>query len=280
MNTEKEALEMLSKEGENIKKIQETMRKINKLVHNSPSINDVYKIKQCVDKIEKTLKQSKFKETVEQEIQQIKEKIPAWEKDAKRSFGQKLERTLQGMGFELKGQYSELKTLFYTLKVSFDNNTIVIWYGPMQEELYSIKKLDADIIAQRIKDLHIKITQRGFDDKTFLSDLYNAYKVAVHRKEEKIGDSIPIIDVLLQYAITIQNEKFRKDPIKKNYTEYGRVFFSYDLYRLKERKIDKHELNLITATRAYTRKKSDFLWIPSNENGDGTCFSHIKFREV
>jgi len=52
------------------------------------------------------------------------------------------------------------------------------------------------------------------------------------------------------------------------------------LYRLKEREIENLELNLVTATRAYTRKRSDFLWVPSNERGDGVYISHIKFREV
>ncbi len=78
----------------------------------------------------------------------------------------------------------------------------------------------------------------------------------------------------------IQGKKFRTDPVKSSYKEYGRVFFSYDLYRLKERAVDGHELSLVTATRAYTRRRAGFIWIPSSERGDGTYISHVRFREV
>ena len=47
-----------------------------------------------------------------------------------------------------------------------------------------------------------------------------------------------------------------------------------------KRKIGNYEMSLVIATRAYTRRKSDFLWVPSNEKGDGTYISHLKFREV
>jgi hypothetical protein len=159
------------------------------------------------------------------------------------------------------------------------NNNIEIWYGPEQEKLDS-SKLIPETITQKLKNAHAKITQRKFDDKTFLSHLYNAYRVAVYRNDGKIGDSTPIKDVLSNLAFLIQSRKFKMNPIKSNYRDYGCVFFSYDLYRLKEREIENLELNLVTATRAYTRRRSDFLWIPSNEKGDGNYISHIKFRGV
>jgi hypothetical protein len=49
---------------------------------------------------------------------------------------------------------------------------------------------------------------------------------------------------------------------------------------LKERHVENHEINMITATRAFTARRADFLWIPSNDKGDGNYISHIKFREL
>jgi len=163
--------------------------------------------------------------------------------------------------------------------MDLDNNSIEIWYGPEQEKL-DTAKLIPETIKQKLKNAHAQITQRKFDDKTFLSNLYSAYKVAVYHNSEKIGDAAPVTNVLSNFAFLIQSRKFKMNPIKNNYRDYGRVLFSYDLYRLKEREIENLELNLVTATRAYTRKRSDFLWVPSNERGDGVYISHIKFREV
>jgi hypothetical protein len=278
---EKDLLKTLSKEGANIKDIQKSIRTVKRLAENEPLTN-LYKIKQEVAKIEKTLKQSKLdefvKEGIEQHIQPVKLKIPEWEEKAKKSFGQQLEQTLQQLGFELKGHYPTLKVSFYTLKIDLDNNNVEIWYGPEQEKLDS-SKLIPETIAQKLQYAHAQITQRKFDDNTFLSSLYDAYRVAVYRNDGKIGDAAPITAILSNLAFLIQSRNFKMNPTKSNYRDYGRVFFSYDLYRLTERKIENLELSLVSATRAYTRRRADFLWIPSNEKGGGNYISHIKFRE-
>ncbi len=278
---EKDLLKTLSKEEANIKDIQKSIRTVKRLAENEPLTN-LYKIKQEVVKIEKTLKQSKLDEFVkvgvEQHIQPVKLKIPEWEEKAKKSFGQRLEKALQQLGFELKGHYPTLKVSFYTLKIDLDNNNVEIWYGPEQEKLDS-SNLIPETIAQKLQYSHAQITQRKFDDNTFLSTLYDAYSAAVYRNDGKIGDAAPITAVLPNLAFLIQNQKFKMNPTKSNYRDYGRVFFSYDLYLLTERRLGNLELSLVAATRAYTRRRSDFLWIPSNETGEGNYISHIKFRE-
>jgi len=162
---------------------------------------------------------------------------------------------------------------------NLDNNTVAIWFGPLQEKLKTCRLVPEDIV-EKIKDNHNKIAQQRYDDKTFCSYLYNAYKIASYRNELKIGEQIKIRDILSEFAFLIQDITFKTNPVKNRYKDYGSVFFAHDLYRLKERKIENHELNMITATRAFTNKRSDFLWIPSNEKGDGNYISHIKFIEV
>ena len=282
MNAEEDYLKTLSKDGANIKNILKYISTIDKLIENDP-LNNFHKIKKNMIGIEKTLKQSRLdgfiKESIEQHFQPIKAKIPEWEDCVHKSFGQKLEEALQQSGFELEGHYPNLKVLFYTLEVNLDNNTVAIWFGPLQEKLKTCKLIPEDIVKE-LKDNHNKITQQRYDDKTFSSYLYEAYKIASYRNELKIGDQIKIRDILSEFAFLIQDNTFKTNPIKNRYKDYGSVFFAYDLYKLKERNIENHELNMITATRAFTAKRSDFLWIPSNENGDGNYVSHIKFREL
>jgi len=274
-------MEILSKEKSNIQNLLKTIKNIDKY-QNDP-ISNLDKIKQDIVKIEKMLKQSKLenfiKENIKQHIGGIKSKIFEWEKNIKKVFGQKLEHELKKIGFELRGNYPLLKVSFYTLKVDLENFKVSIWYGPEQEKLETCELVPENII-KKLKIIHDKITQRHFNDKDFLSKVYEAYRVSLYRQNKKLGDPICISDTLFEYVFLIQDKKFKTNPIKNNYKEYGRVFFSYDLYRLKERRLNNVELNLITATRAYTRRKSDFLWIPSNEKGYGNYISHIKFRKV
>lgn len=272
---------ILSKEKSNIQNLLRTIKNIDK--YQDDPLSNLYKIKHEVVKIEKMLKQSKLddfvKENIEQHIRDIKSKIPEWEENVKKTFGQNLENELKKVGFELRGHYPLLKVSFYTLKVDLENFKVSIWYGPEQEKLETCKLVPEDIV-KKLKIIHDKITQRHFNDNDFLSKVYEAYRVSLYRQNKKLGDPVCILDILFEYVFLIQDDKFRTNPIKNNYKEYDRVFFSYDLYRLKERRLNNVELNLITATRAYTRRKSDFLWIPSNEKGDGNYISHIKFREV
>lgn len=199
-------------------------------------------------------------------------------KNNKEAFGKALEEELKQIGFKLEGHYPLLKTSFYTLEVNFEKGTVTIWYGPRQERLkvcgFSSKK-----IAQRLSDLHNSITKREFNDKAFLLKLYEACKTVAYEEKKNIGAPLPIVKVLLEYVSLVQDDKFKVCSVKENYTSY-RPFFSYDLYRLKERKIGEYELELITATRAYTRKRKDFLWIPMNDKGGGSYISHIRFRGV
>lgn len=274
-----EILNMMSKEKNNLKNLLESFKKIDR--YQSDPLKTLHKIKQEVVKIEKTLKQTKLedsvKEVVKQYIESVKSKIPEWEENVKKTFGQNLEKELSKAGFEVRGSYPLLKVSFYTLKVDFENFKVVIWYGPQQEKIGTCELIPEEIVKKLIS-IQEEITQRHFNDNEFLSKVYESYKISVYRQNKKLGDQIAISDILFEYAFLIQDKKFKTNPIKINYKEYGRFLFSYDLYRLKERKIEDKELSLITATRAYTTQKSDFLWIPSNEKGDGNYISHIKFK--
>jgi len=278
---EKNIVKLLLEERINFQNMLKSFRNLERLQSNP--LNNLYKIKQELIKIEKMLKQSRLDEFIKRDIGQyvedVKSNIPMWEESVKRNFGQRLENELRKIGFELRGHYPLLKASFYTLEVDLENFRVLIWYGPQQEKL-EVCKLIPEEIVKKLKIIHDKITQRHFNDNEFLSKIYEAYKVSIYRQNKKPGDQIPISDILFEYTFLIQDKKFRINPIKDNYKEYGRVFFSYDLYRLKERKLENKELSLITATRAYTRQKSDFLWIPFNEKGNGNYISHIKFKEV
>lgn len=205
--------------------------------------------------------------------------ISQWKERFKREFLTNLEDLLKKKKFELKGTLPMLRTSLFSFKIDFEKPFISIWYGPEQERLVNCK-LDFKILAETIDKFYNYITNREFNENNFLKKVFRAYEISIFKKGKKYGEQIPIINVLLDYIFLNQNNKFKTNPRKEFYTDYTRFLFSYDLYKLKKRKVQNNELTLMIATRAYTKKYSDFIWVPTNEKGDGNYISHIKFKEI
>lgn len=180
--------------------------------------------------------------------------------DYRQTFGRNLERELKNIGFGLRGQYPLLNTGMYTLDVDFDTSKVGIWYGPMQEKLAS-RKLSAIDVVKELHSQHKQITEHDFDDDTFIRTLHDI-----------VGDRASVSEVTSKFIErNVYGTKTKKTV---------RACLSYDLHRLKTRIVDDMELSLVTATRAYTQRKSDFLWIPTNDQGQGMYVSHIRFRRI
>lgn len=224
-------------------------------------------------------KDSDIKNNFEDYLKFLYSKIEEWKEQYKRKFSNKLESLFKEHGFELKGHYPNLKASLYSFFIDFDKPKIFLWYGPEQEKIGN-SNIDAESLVKEVIEIHNKITTREFNDKKFLGDLYKAYELACFRAGKILGEQAVILDVLLDYIFLIQNNKFKTNPRKDYYLDYTRAYFSFDLYRLKSRMYDSKELSFVIATRAYTKEKSDFLWIPTNDKGDGNYISHIKFKII
>jgi len=180
--------------------------------------------------------------------------------DYKQTFGRELESELKKIGFDLRGQYPLLRTMFYVLVVDFENSKVGIWYGPEQEKLAS-RKLSALDVVKELQKQHKLITERDFTDEAFIRTLHGV-----------VGEYASIPDIVLEYAVKTSYGTKTKKTV--------RAYLSYDLYRLSKRTVDDMELSLVTATRAHTLRKSDSLWIPMDTSGRGMYISHIRFRRL
>jgi len=190
-------------------------------------------------------------------------------------FGLDLERILKENGFDLRGQYPRLQASFYTIKLDFEHGKVTLWYGP-EEELISALPLDAKRVAGALVKFHQGLTQRPFNDAHFLKELYTAYLNILKRDEGQEGEKIPITSLMAELAYMRQDRRFRADPRRINFQDYGRTLFSYDLYRMKK-DIQGRRMMLVTATRLQVRNREQYLWVPVNEKGDGTVYSEIHF---
>lgn len=217
---------------------------------------------------------------IHQKLFTWKEETQEHESHARAAFGRELEQLLMTHGYVLEGNYPKLKTSFYTILVDTNSNRVTLYYGPEVEKIVTCKALPAAVCDGILKYDAI-LADRVLDEDTFLANLFDAYSVCLQRSNKKVGARVSIPDILSTYAFLTQGSTFIKNPTKANYREYGRAMFSYDLYSLKKRAINRYEMITITARRGETRNRYDTLWIPgSSGRGVGELISGIKFRET
>jgi len=194
------------------------------------------------------------------------------EQDFRKLFGGVLEEELKKKGLSLSGQYPDLKTGLFTIELDFDREEAILWYGPKQERL-SQCPLNAVEVVKSVEKIKGQLGG-NLDKAEFLQRLQEAYSRVVG---DEAGDPAPIIDVLTEFAYLLQSSRFLQDPRREHYRGYGRADFSYDLFLLRQSSLPEG-LHLLVATRARTRRRRDFLWVPDNVSGRGTTYSHLQFK--
>ena len=194
-----------------------------------------------------------------------------------RRFGVGLEQRLGEMGRSLSGHYPELKTGLFTIELDFDRGHALLWYGPRQEQLGRYR-LSPQEVANRVQKSEQNLgVELPVGD--FLARLEEAWLSCVEGKRSR---KAPIIQVLFQLSFLLQTPNFRSDPRREYYRGYGRADFSYDLYRVQreaEQTWQRKGLHLAIATRSQTEQRARHLWIPESEDGRGSAYSHITFKE-
>lgn len=209
---------------------------------------------------------------IHQSVEAYRRELTKVRSEAERSFAVELERLLVPIGLRLEGHLPDLRAGFYRLEVSSD--IVRIWFGPEQERLgeapYSAKS-----VATALTKIHKELAGQPLDEAHFLQQLNEAYRMVVARRSLTDGDRAPIVEVLSQLSWLRQNRKFQMDPRRDNYTSYGRAQFGLDLSRLRQRRLLDRELRLGTATRGFTKNRSDFIWVPDPTGG--TVYAQLAF---
>jgi hypothetical protein len=187
-------------------------------------------------------------------------------------FGPQLADLLEPQGLRLRGQYPRLAAGLFTLTLNLEKGRCRIWYGPEQEELAEVA-LDPAKTAQELLDRRAGLGS-ALEVDELLAKLGQAYR---HARLEHPDGQMPLLAVLPFMALMAQAQRFRADPRKGNYRDYGRADFSFDLYRLREL---GSGMRLGVATRMQTQKRSDFLWVPTREETEtGNYWATIDLKE-
>lgn len=228
--------------------------------------------------------------TVFRDILSVIQDLEAWRKTNavevrqaieryKASLAAEIAQNLSQFGYSLLGRVPELRVGLLTIELQLEDGDARIWYGPKTELLDKVP-LNAPILCDKIMTHMAMLVAEPLDEPTFLRNLLKAWRFACLRNDHEDADQaqIPIGTVLAELTVVRQPRTFWANPTRTTFVNYGRVQFSYDIYRLGARSVDGMEFRLSVATREQTKNPNTSLWIPRTVHGEGTHFSAISFR--
>lgn len=180
-------------------------------------------------------------------------------------FGKELSEKLKDLGLELSGQLPYFWAGVFKIVPDFKKEKVIIWYGNEKEHLCTIPLTvegTLKAIERERQKLGLKIS---FDE--FLDIAKNSY-LKLKDKDPK-RDFVPIVEFFEEIKTNMMN-KYKK--------KIRRADFSYQIYVYsKNIKNFTDFIELKIATRAQTKDKSNFIWIP-NDNNLGVNYSTIKIK--
>jgi hypothetical protein len=246
----------------------------------SEPVDNVYILEKKIQTIEKHLPEKGDEasaQSLRRWIADEKQNIPGFKDEFRIKFGQELTALFQVEGKKIRGQYPIIRVGFYSLKIDFQFGSVTMYYGPEIEKIRSNILLQSDVVFKTVKDFDDKLRSQKKTAADIYDNLHKAYKQGLALNERSFGDKLPIVEVLGGFVWLQQSNKFFADPQRNNFRECSRVVLSYLMYLLKSSDIYQKNIRFHVATFDATVEKKNALWIPDNEEGEGTHYSHISF---
>jgi hypothetical protein len=180
-----------------------------------------------------------------------------------------------GKDAPLTGQLPELRwgLLRLEFKLSGPKREVGVWYGPRIERL-AVAAPNAAEVAAVAREARAALDREPLDGDAFADELARAYDVTRRRLALESGAPAPLLQVLADLVAARQSASFLADPVAAHFRGYGRVQFSYDLYRAGSRA----GIALGVAAHAQTKRPEDHLWVPQSASGEGTHFASLGVR--
>lgn len=226
-------------------------------------------------KIATTLADFDLKNLLVNWLNQEKKEIERLKEEFRFTFGEQLRTLFQQDNRTIKGQYPILRVGFYTLVLNFEFGEASLYFGPQIEKIRSKLPLEPAKIFQTIKKFDEDLKKIKFDPEEFYLDLKNAYKRSLAILNKPYGEKVLLVDVFDEYVFLKQSVQFLIDPRKENYREFSRIELAYFLYLFKKSEFGQQPIHLYIATFDATTDKKQSIWIPDDEEGEGTYYGYM-----
>ncbi len=272
-----EKLKGLIKNSQRIKKLIDNYTKLKE----DSALNAYLMEKRILEisKIVNSLPNFEIKESLSAWVSQEKGAIEKAKEDFRFMVGEQIKELFQKENIRIKGQFPILRIGLYTLKVNFEFGEAVLYFGPEIERIKSKIPLEPSTIYQTIKKYDETLKKTKFEPSEFHQDLLTAYRKKLSLLNKPYGEKLLITEVLTEYVIAKQPPQFFTDPKRENYKEFPRTKLSYLLYLYKKSDLLGKKPRFYVATFDATTDKRRALWIPDNEEGEGTYYSYIAFEK-
>jgi len=195
-------------------------------------------------------------------------------------FGRQLVTGLEGSGMTVRGQLPLLRVGLFTVRADFESGSATIFWGPEIEKLKSGLNLAPGELAPTLRKWNERLRKKSVEPAKLAARLHAAYRRFCSLGELPEGTRVFLLDLLSEVVLLMQPESFRLNPAQEKFVEYPRVRFSYDLFRLRQTgafTVSDAQLKLHVANFDATTEKAKALWVPDNEEGEGTHYSYMSF---
>lgn len=213
---------------------------------------------------------------LQSELASYQEALEAEKAQLQRRFGSELAKELKLRGLALSGNLPDLECGFVTIAPDFERGEVTIWFGPKQEKLEKCSLKPAEV-AKRVEDLRDRLGS-GLGTE----ELHGVLRRAMERaglgaagKPQSLGN------VLAEVAFLLQKPAFRQDPLRERFESYTRADFGFDLYRMQLPGTSPRfsdSFSLVGSTRAQTKSRAGFIWVPRQDSCRGATYSEIQWK--
>ncbi len=230
---------------------------------------------QTLKKIERAMEKlalsPALKRTLQQWVSQEREMLEPQKQRYRWTYFHRLQEAVASLNLTLQGQDPNFYAGLYTFRPNFERGTLRIFWGP--EEIAQVP-LDPERVVEAIRTFEQHLNTPFHADE-FFHLLLTAYRKVVEeggRTSPQRGRA-PLLHVLRQLVFLRQSSAFWANPSKRNFREYSRVQFAYDLYRLRRSSYGSR-IQLVVATFDQTRDPHQALFVPDSPE-KGTRYAYL-----
>ncbi|MEQ8764083.1 MAG: hypothetical protein RL885_09155 [Planctomycetota bacterium] len=212
-------------------------------------------------------------------------KLRSFEKDAQNEYRQTLGRKLKaacdeaGLSLRVISREHPIEVRIppFAVKIDFEKGRADFLFARLPLDKSAAQPKDILVEHTRL----LKSMNSGFIAEHFFEKCHRAWRAA----RAALGDGserVEILDFLPYLAVELQSDKFRLEPSVKNFEEYSRVQFAWDVLRLRrEKKLTQNgiRLNLGVATGSTASQKKRVIYF-EDEEGNGEYKLTIFFTRV
>lgn len=263
----------------NFRKLASIVKKIEKMTNDLQK--NAFLIEGEIKKFEKFIRDfdgiSELLKKMEQRVKEIAINANSEKEKLKGLFFVEVEKGISPIGLNLKGNFPSFTCGILTIESPPEGKgDVKIYFGPKVSYITKCK-MDSNLLAITIKKIYSDLEKTGLNEDKFLSNLYSAYS-RVLKLNNGLNPRLPIGKVLSELSFIMQKKEFLNNPLRENFTSYGRMQFAYDISRLNKREIGELRLKLTVASIEQTKNPDTNLWVPLHPRSErGTHFSMIEF---